>query len=194
MHVAVWYRGTLADQSSPNSGNKCLSARPLTLPNFVTTRQEMCEISAAENLCFHKIEPKFIKMADNLQQTSAPRRAKFHCSRPNDVREKRYKIFSPSVFWHPRGTPLAKVHQSWPWCTARPLYQFAKFYLVLTTRLRDTTCMCCQISSISLMMWPIENSKRHVCAYHAATITHFISTDRVSNATWTKIDDCHKMS
>jgi len=32
------------DKSSRNSGNKCQLVRPLTVPNFVTFRQEMCEI------------------------------------------------------------------------------------------------------------------------------------------------------
>jgi len=37
-------------QSSPNSGTKCRLTRPLTLPNFVRLRREVCEISAVENL------------------------------------------------------------------------------------------------------------------------------------------------
>ena len=48
--------------SSPNSGNKCLLARPLMLPNFVTLQQEVCEISAAENFCSRKSGPKFAKI------------------------------------------------------------------------------------------------------------------------------------
>jgi len=40
--------------SSPNFGNKCSLARPLTTTNFVALRQEVCKISAVENLCYSK--------------------------------------------------------------------------------------------------------------------------------------------
>ena len=42
------------DQSSRNFGKKCRLARPQTMPNFVTMRQKMSEISAVENLCSRK--------------------------------------------------------------------------------------------------------------------------------------------
>jgi len=65
------------DRSSPNSGYKCPLARPLTLPNFVTLRQNVCEISAAENFRFRISAPKFSKIVDDLLRTNASRHAKF---------------------------------------------------------------------------------------------------------------------
>jgi len=44
MHVAAWYYGTL-DQSSPNSGNVCPLARPLTMSNFISFRQTVYDKS-----------------------------------------------------------------------------------------------------------------------------------------------------
>jgi len=46
------------NKSSPNSGNKFPLARPLTVQNFVTIRQELSEISAIENLCSPKVLAK----------------------------------------------------------------------------------------------------------------------------------------
>jgi len=108
-------------QSSPNSGSKCRLARPLTVPNFVTLWQEVCEIPTVENLCSPK---KCIKISqiEDLLHTNAPHHAKFHRARPIWVQE-RVTIFFllPSVFWHSMGPPGPKLsHQSWPWCTARP--------------------------------------------------------------------------
>jgi len=45
-------------QSSPNLRNKFPLARPLTVQNFVTIRQEVSEISAIENLCSLKMWAK----------------------------------------------------------------------------------------------------------------------------------------
>ena len=69
-------------------------ARPLMVPNFVTLRQ-VCEISIVENLCSRKSGPKFTKISQDLLRTSAPHCAKFHRTRPKDVREKRYENFTP---------------------------------------------------------------------------------------------------
>jgi len=96
------------DRSSINSGNKTVDwpevSDPLTLPNLVAIQQEVYEISAVENLCSQKSGPKFIKIGEDLLRTNALHRVTFHRARPSDVQEKRYKIFTPSVFWRPRGS------------------------------------------------------------------------------------------
>jgi len=47
MHVAAWHRRT-QNQSSPNLGQKCLFARPLTVQNFAAIRQQVSEISTTK--------------------------------------------------------------------------------------------------------------------------------------------------
>jgi len=48
MHVATWYCG-ISDPRSPNSRNNCGLDRPLTLPNFVTLWQKVCQMSPFKN-------------------------------------------------------------------------------------------------------------------------------------------------
>jgi len=62
---------------------------------------------------------KFAKIGKDLLRTNAPHHAKFHRAWPQDVRTK-CNILHPSVFWGLMGIPWAKVHQYWPWCTAKP--------------------------------------------------------------------------
>jgi len=60
LHPSVFWRpGVPPDQSSPDLGNKCRSARPLTLPNFNSLQQKVCKISAVKNLCSRKSGSKF---------------------------------------------------------------------------------------------------------------------------------------
>jgi len=108
----------------------------------------------------------------SIRQT--PNAAKFRCP-PTSVGPTRYPLWKwvnewvDSLFWRLRGTywNWTKVHQSYSFCTARPLYQPAKFRPILRTPLRD---ICCQISSISLTAWPSDkNIKQYVSAYHVAT-------------------------
>ena len=70
---------------------------------------------------------KFSKNADDLLRNSAPHRAKFHRDWLNGVPEKALQQFNSHRILATQGDPWAKVNQSWPWCTARFLYQSAKF-------------------------------------------------------------------
>ena len=93
--------------------NKC---RPLTLPNFVTLRQEMCRISTEKSCAPRKVDqswpkslrscapmplimPNFIALCQTMYKKSVTKH-----------------VLHPSVFCHPRGT----LAQSWPWHTASP--------------------------------------------------------------------------
>ena len=98
-----------------------------------------CEIAAVKNLYCRKSGPKFTKIGGDLLRTNAYHRAKFHRARPNNVREKRYNFFYFVQYFGIAGTSSAKVHQSWPWCTASPLRQSAKFRPVLKTPLQLLT-------------------------------------------------------
>jgi len=95
----------IAGPKSRNSENKCPLARPIMVPNFVTLRKEMCEISAVkiENFCSQKSGPNFTKIAHDLLRTNACHRAKFYGARPNGLQEKRYKFFTPFTILAPQG-------------------------------------------------------------------------------------------
>ena len=91
------------DRSLPNSGNECPLEISLTTPNFVAVRQELCKISAVQNLS----------------------RSTKRCTRK--------AIFTVFSIVAPQGTSCTKVHQFCPRCTARTLYQLSKFGPVLKT-------------------------------------------------------------
>ena len=135
------------NQSSPNLGKKCPSARPLTTQNFVAIRQEVFELSAIQNLCLLK---------------KWTHHAIFHQDRSDQLGEKRYKIFlHPSIIWFPSRTPWTKGHQSGSWCTSTPPLATWK----ILTLLRD---ICCQHDSHKKNK-KNTYSKSHVSALHVAT-------------------------
>jgi len=132
-------------------------ARPLTLPNFVALRQQVCEVSAVENLSCWKSGSNFIKMGDDLLGTNAPHRAKCYRAAAKRCTRKALQIFyTLRYFGAPGGPPGPKFSNLGSDIQQRPLYQFAKFRLVLRTPVRDT--YSCQILSISLTD---KNSKGH---------------------------------
>ena len=93
------------NQSSPNSGKKCPSARPLIVQNFVAIRQEVSEISAIENLCSPQKRgqnsPKSLKICYPLK----PHYAKFHRDQWNHFGEKRYNFFYTLQYFGSPGGP-----------------------------------------------------------------------------------------
>jgi len=113
-------------QSSTHSGNKYPLLKPITMPNFIALRQELCKISAVNNLGSRKSGPKFVKIGEDLLRTNAPHHVTFHRDAPGG----------------PPGPKLTNlvcdVQQS-------PLFQPSKFQSVLKTPLQD---ICCQTSSI----------------------------------------------
>jgi len=72
------------------------------------------------------LRPKFTKFGEHLSIGQIPIHTKPHRDPPNAVREKGYSLFTPSLFWRPRGTSWAKVRQS-GWrclrCRATPPYE-----------------------------------------------------------------------
>jgi len=94
------------NQSSPNSGKKCLLARSLTVQNFVAIGQEMSEISAIKNFCSPKKWAKIQRNRLRPATPKAPHHAKFHRDRWNHLGEKLYKIFTPFNSLALQGTPL----------------------------------------------------------------------------------------
>jgi len=105
-------------QSLPNLGNKCPLASPQTLSNFVALGQELCEISAGQNLCFPKSGSKFTKMTYYAQM---PLIVPNFIALDQTMYEKSFtKIFYTFSILDLRGTLCATVHQSGPCCTARP--------------------------------------------------------------------------
>jgi len=51
------------------------------LPNFVVLRQELCEISAVENLCYRKRRPKFTKKQEMTSYVQISLRSVKRCTR-----------------------------------------------------------------------------------------------------------------
>ena len=85
--------------------------------------------------------------------------------------KKAWEIFlHSSVFWCPRGTPCAKVHQSGWWCIARPPLSSCQTLPLSENSQRD---ICCQSSSILLTAWPTHRHTKTVnnivSTYHAVT-------------------------
>ena len=64
-------------QERLNRSIRCRLARPLTPLNFAALRQEVCKISAVENLRSCKSGPKFTKIGEDLRRTNAPHHVKF---------------------------------------------------------------------------------------------------------------------
>jgi len=72
------------------------------LPNFVALRQELCKISAVENLCSRKSGPKFTKTGDDQLRTN-------FIALGQTVYEKSIAIFlHHSIFWRLRGPSVPK--------------------------------------------------------------------------------------
>jgi len=86
-------------------------AQPVTLPNFVAPRQEVCEISAVENLASLEVDQSSPK---SLMTCYAPK----PLTVPNSSHSVKWctrnalQFLHPLVFWRHRGTPYAKVHRS----------------------------------------------------------------------------------
>ena len=100
--------------SSPNSGNTCPLARPLTMPNFVTLRQK---VSDTDICCRKFVLPK--KWTKGHQNPLRP--ATHQCPSSYQIsllmakpctRKSLLIFLHPSLFWRPREIPWAKVHQS----------------------------------------------------------------------------------
>jgi len=152
--------------------NKC---RPLTLPNFVMLRQEMCRISSYP-------PRKVVLLEKGTKVDQNPLGAAHQCPLSCRISSRSVKLCTrkalqiiflhPSIFCRPRGTPGPKFTDLGPDIQQVPLYQSAKFRPVLTTHLQDT---CCQILSISVTAWltksPTKKTVNDVSAYHAATIS-----------------------
>ena len=108
----------LQDQSSPNSGNKCRLARPLTPPNFVALRQEVCEIPA---------DRKFL-LPGNVDQRLEPKSLKT-CYAPMPLCQSLTNMLHPSVFWRLRGTRRPKFTNLGRYQCAKPS-NLSKWYLL----------------------------------------------------------------
>jgi len=108
------------DPSSPNSGTKCQLARPLTMPNFVALRQEVCEISAVENFCFPKKWTKFRQNPLKPVTHRCPSSCQISSRSVKWCTRKALQFFTHFSVLAPQGTAWARVHQSWPLCTAKP--------------------------------------------------------------------------
>jgi len=119
MHVAAWYRGTSGSKFTKFGEKVSMGVTPKRC-QISSRSNKVCEISTVENLCCRKSGPKFTKITNDLLRTNAPHRTKFDRARPNNVRQKRYHFFTLQYFGAPGGRPWAKVHHSWPLCTARP--------------------------------------------------------------------------
>ena len=85
--------------------------------------------------------PSSNERTNDLLRTNALHHSKFHCTRPNDVREKRYKFFTPFSILALQGTPGLKFTSLDPDVQQGPLYQTAKFRMALKTLLQYICCM-----------------------------------------------------
>ena len=153
---------------SPNSWNMSPLARPLTMPNFVMLKK-CARYPLSKIWALGKVDqnsPKSLKTCYAIMPVIVQN---FISLGQRCMRKALEIFFHLSLFLRSR-TTWVKVHQSGWWCTATSLYQAAKFCPVPKTPLWD---ICCQSSSISLMVWPHThtNTKRYVSAYHAATLS-----------------------
>jgi len=99
MHVATWYHRT-PSKVHQIRGTR-VHSRTLSMPNFVVLWQTVQDTQQNRWPAMHQC-------ASSCQISSH-----------SGVREKHYIFLHPTLFWCPRGTTWAKVHQSW-WCIARP--------------------------------------------------------------------------
>ena len=122
-HVSPHGFASPPKQSSPSSGNKRRLVRPQTLSNFVALLQKVCQISFFKNLTpvgrekLYQSSPKLL----NTCYKPMPVIVLNFIELDQTIYQKRVTNYLATCeFWRPRGTPWAKVHQSWNWCTARP--------------------------------------------------------------------------
>ena len=154
------------EQKSRNSGSKCRLSRFRMVPNFVTLRQEVCEISAVENLCCRKTGPRFTKIPQDLLHAPMPVITRNFIALRQTMYEKNVSIFS--VFWRPWVNPWAEVHQSQHRCIARPdlpMCQISFPSSNLSTIYLLPNC----VDFVESVTDRQKRSKQYVFAYHAAT-------------------------
>ena len=187
------------EPSSPNLGNKWSLARPLTQPNFVALRQEVTRV---RNIRCRKfvLPEKWTKVHQNRRWPAMhkwPSSCQISSRSVKRRTRKRHDFLHPSVFCDQARALTGQSSPIWPWRTASPLFEPAKYRPVLKIPVWD---ICCQISSISLTAWSTK-TVNDMCphAYHVATTimlcdyTNCIHAAHTHRPTWLSINDCRHL-